>query len=113
MKYLAIMLVGSCILLSDAAEAKEYECSGVARNMTTNEVTSGELKTRVIDLGGSITVDFGRVIYTTSKIAPEKPEGKTYPSGATKEGNIIQRRGDGHYRFFQMSHGDVVDLICN
>ncbi|HEF0121569.1 TPA: hypothetical protein R8G81_000622 [Citrobacter youngae] len=112
MKYLSIALFGMGLFLTHAAEAKEYNCSGVARNMTTNEATSGVMKARITDLGSSITVNFGPLSYTTSKISPEKTEGKIFPSGVTKEGNIIQRRGEGDYRFFQMSLGDVVQLTC-
>ena len=100
------------LFLTHSVEAKEYTCTGVARSITTNEATSGVMKARITDLGSSITVNFGPLSYTTSKISPDKPEGKTYPSGATKEGNIIQRRGDGDYRFFQMSQGDVVQFTC-
>lgn len=111
-KYLAITLLGIGFLMPHAVEAKEYVCSGIARSMTSNEVKSGEVKANITDIGNSITVNFGTISYTTSKIRPEKTEGKTYPSGATKEGNIIQRRGDGDYRFFQMSQGDVVQFTC-
>ncbi|HHS9877620.1 TPA: hypothetical protein ACT0TC_002776 [Klebsiella aerogenes] len=112
MNYFAITLLGVGFLLSHEIEAREYTCSGVARSMATNETTSGEVNAKVIDLGYSIKIDFGSVSYITSKLHPEKPEGKTFPSGATKEGNIIQRRGLGDYRFFQMSQGDVLKLTC-
>jgi len=112
LNYFAITLLGVGFLLSHEIEAREYTCSGVARSMTTNETTSGEVNAKVIDLGYSIKIDFGSVSYITSKLHPEKPEGKTFPSGATKEGNIIQRRGLGDYRFFQMSQGDVLQLTC-
>lgn len=112
MKYLAITLLWIGLLMSYAVEAEEFSCSGISRSITTNEPTSGIMKAEITDTGSSITVDFGQVSYTTSKIMPKKPEGKTYPSGVTKEGNIIQRRGKGHYRFFHMSQGDMLDFTC-
>jgi len=99
-------------MLSINVYAQEKFCTGFSESLITKERTSGVLNATIHDSGKSITIDFGKVSYSTSKLIPEKPNGKTFPSGSTKEGNIIQRLTDNHYRFFQMAFREKVDLTC-
>jgi len=99
-------------LFSMSILAKDKICTGFAENMDTKKMTSGVMKANVRDTGNAIYIEFDKVSYSTHKLKPEEPNGKYFPSGITKEGNIIQRIANNHYRFIQTSMRDKIDLTC-